>query len=47
MNDCCKVEANLRVAEQKPDLTVKQCIVCGARHWEITVDPAPILGKPE
>jgi hypothetical protein len=45
MKDCCKEADNLRVVEQRPDLTVKQCAVCGARHWEMRVDPAPIMGK--
>ena len=47
MKDCCKVAANLRVVEQKPDLIVRRCIVCGCRHWEMTVEPAPIMGKTE
>ena len=45
IKDCCKAEANLRVVEQKPDIIVRRCIVCGARHWEITANPAPIMGK--
>jgi hypothetical protein len=46
IKDCCKVDANLRVVEQKPDMIVRRCLVCGARHWEMMVDPAPIMGKP-
>jgi len=41
MKECC--EKNLGEPEtpnpEKPDLTVRTCQVCGARHFLLTVDP--------
>jgi hypothetical protein len=39
VNACCKTAENLAVTEQRPDLTVKTCQVCGSRHFRLTVDP--------
>lgn len=36
---CCTDPQNLRATTPRPDLTVRTCIVCGARHFELTVDP--------
>jgi hypothetical protein len=40
---CCRKHENMgpfqRVREDKPDLRVCQCRVCGARHFELTADP--------
>jgi ATP phosphoribosyltransferase regulatory subunit HisZ len=38
--DCCSDQKNLEGrASDRPDMTVRVCRVCGARHLELTVDP--------
>jgi len=43
MNDCCKNPDNLyrreNDPEEAPSEIIKRCKVCGARHFELTVDP--------
>lgn len=37
---CCQQPENLIVQPSpKPELVVRQCQVCGLRHFELTVDP--------
>ena len=39
---CCKNPVNLIEHRERPDLVVKKCIVCGCRHFELTVSPGQI-----
>ena len=45
MKDCCKDEATLALltSSTRPDLIVKLCLVCGCKHYELTVEPG-VLG---
>lgn len=36
--ECCK-EENFEVVEQREDITVKCCQVCGRRHFELLLKP--------
>lgn len=44
MNDCCENLANRapgsgpRGGEEQEGLTITHCLVCGCRHFELTVD---------
>ena len=41
--DCCKDPANLGAPlQERLDLEVRICQVCGCRHFELTVDPGRI-----
>jgi len=41
--DCCSDEGNLEEQpDNRPDVTVRKCRVCGRRHIEVTVDPMTI-----
>ena len=45
LEPCCEKPENRTAPEpaaERPDLTVAYCIVCGRRHFELTVDPAKI-----
>jgi len=42
MNECCQQKENLKVIEKTVDKEVKQCQVCGCRHFELSVDPVKI-----
>ena len=42
MRDCCKEETNLKAKQERSDLVVKTCKICGAKHRELTVDPLKI-----
>lgn len=37
--ECCR-EENLKITEQRDDLVVKTCSVCGRRHFEFELDKA-------
>lgn len=40
MNPCCENPENRsEPVEVKKDLVVRTCLVCGRRHFELTVDP--------
>lgn len=45
VRDCCKDEANLRVVESKATLTTRQCVICGAKHHELTAEPFVINSR--
>ena len=46
MNECCEVEDNLSISEQRDiGLVVKTCKVCHKRHFELSVDKVEIFGK--
>lgn len=37
---CCQDEKNLSApVQEREDLTLRVCAVCGCRHFELTVDP--------
>jgi hypothetical protein len=36
---CCEKEENLESKQDRPDLVIKTCKVCGCRHFELSVDP--------
>jgi hypothetical protein len=41
--DCCKPEnGNLFLFEERKDLTIMKCNVCGCRHFEAIADPGYI-----
>lgn len=40
--DCCKVQENLYIDEQRPDLVVYRCKLCDCRHFELSVSPGKI-----
>lgn len=45
MEPCCENLENRtepKPVEDRHDLVVTECIVCGRRHFELTVDPALI-----
>jgi hypothetical protein len=45
MESCCEDERNLGEPEQveeREDLVVRVCQVCGRRHFEMTVDPVKV-----
>lgn len=39
MRECCEQKDNREVIEQRGDLLVERCKVCGAKHHELSVDP--------
>lgn len=41
-NPCCNDPDNLEVTPAAKDLTVKECKVCGCKHYEFTVDPGEL-----
>lgn len=43
--DCCRVPENLEPHQERPDLTITKCHVCGCRHFELTVDPGVYFAK--
>lgn len=43
MKPCCEKPDNREVVEQTEDHKVERCKVCGAKHYELSVDPI-ILG---
>ena len=42
MNDCCRQEENQEVRQERQDLQVTTCRVCGLRQFELQVDPGLI-----
>jgi hypothetical protein len=41
--ECCKLIENLELQQNdKPDLTIQKCKVCGCRHFEVTLDPGSL-----
>lgn len=45
MNECCKNPENLVSHQERPDLLIKKCRVCGCRHYELSVDPGKLDAK--
>ena len=45
IKECCTKEENLVVTEQKEDVIVRKCKVCGCRHFEVTADPIRLYEK--
>lgn len=44
MNECCQDMANRGTAERvSEDLSFTRCLVCGARHFELVVDPSDLI----
>lgn len=43
---CCMPE-NLEPYRLRPDLVVRRCRICGARHFEMTVDPGNAFARGE
>jgi len=37
--ECCKQPENLVPHQERPDLLINKCKVCGCRHFELTADP--------
>lgn len=38
--ECCKKEENLKISpSDKPELVIRKCVVCGCRHFELSLDP--------
>ena len=47
--DCCKKVENLEVQpSEKLELTIRKCVVCGCRHFELSLEPGVygLEGKP-
>ena len=42
VKDCCQKPENLVAQQDRPDLLVRVCKVCGCRHFELTVDPGKL-----
>lgn len=44
-NACCNVAANLenKTDDDRPELAVMVCRLCGCRHFELAVDPGLML----
>lgn len=40
--ECCSQPKNLTETQERPDLTVQVCQVCGCRHFELTINPGKI-----
>jgi len=40
--ECCKQLENLLPHQERPDLIINVCKVCGCRHFELTIDPGKI-----
>jgi len=40
--ECCKQPENLVPKQERPDLFINVCKVCGCRHFELTVDPGKL-----
>ena len=49
LRECCADSANRdEQPQERPDLSVQVCRVCGRRHFELTVDPIRIaVRNPE
>lgn len=46
-HDCLVEPGNLEeVPDERPDVTVRRCTVCGRRHIEVTVDPLEMRIEP-
>lgn len=43
--ECCKEDGNLRVIESKATKTVRECVICGARHHEFVVDAGVLTAR--
>lgn len=39
---CCKNPLNLKKHQERPDLVIRKCMLCGCRHFELTMDPGKI-----
>ena len=55
MNECCKDRGNREVAEDKRELKdgvllgmllIERCVVCGRKHYELSIEPGRIFAKP-
>ena len=48
MKECCKNPANLVRKQERPDLVVDTCKVCGCRHFRLSAEPGllGLVGKP-
>lgn len=42
MERCCQQPENRETVDQKDGLTVQKCVVCGRKHYELTVDPVKV-----
>ena len=45
MKPCCAKPENLAVKQERPDVVVRTCKLCGARHTEFTVDAGKFSTK--
>lgn len=42
MEPCCANPENRKTIEDRGDLIVQKCTVCGRRHFELTIDPVEV-----
>jgi hypothetical protein len=42
LSTCCADKKNLVVKEQRGDITIRVCVVCNRRHFELSVDTIPL-----
>jgi len=48
VNDCCHdMKSRGPVEKVSDDLSFTRCQVCGARHFELKIDPAELAGEVE
>ena len=36
--ECCKQLENLVTYQERPDLVIRRCKICGCRHFELSID---------
>ena len=54
MNECCKDRGNREVVEDGRELKdgvlsgvlIERCVVCGRKHYELSIEPGRIFAKP-
>jgi len=42
VRECCKDDRNLRIIASNVTMTTVQCVVCQAKHYEMTADIADL-----
>jgi len=48
VNDCCQEEGSLTEPQpvgDREDLRVRECVVCGAKHYELDADAFELFGE--
>lgn len=45
VRECCKDDRNLRIVASDAMRTTMACVVCNAKHYEMTVDAADLRAR--